>query len=701
MARRKRKDRNILLIEPGYKNKYPPIGLMKIATYHRMLGDNVTFYKGDVREFILNQIVNDCLAKLTEIDPKIDWKYKIDLIEKYIKVGQTKYLNKILLDVPDIFSKKKSSYPLVELWLKHFSDYYRQKKYIKEPQWDRVYVTTLFTFYWKITVKAIHEAKNLVKDLKELKVGGVLASLLTKEVEVETGITPLTGLLDQPGILDRNKIIIDDLPLDYSILDEIDYKYPTGSAYFTFMTKGCTRTCAFCSVPKLEPTYKEKIPTIAKFKKITKLYGEQQHLLLMDNNVLASPKFPEIIQEIKDMGFTKGAKYVEPNQLDIAIRNLKEGMNDIAYIKRSYILLADFIDKRVKKKIAEEVYAIYDTYQLTKKETLTKENLLLAYEELKDIYEKYRNKAPRNRYVDFNQGTDARYVTDEIMKLISEIPIHPLRIAFDYWGMKKQYEKAVRLAAKYDIRRLSNYLLFNFKDRPGDLYKRMKLNVDLSEELDIHIYSFPMKYIPLFGEEAKGRQYTGKFWNKKFIRAIQSVSNATRGIVPPERTFFEKAYGKNEEEYFEILHMPETYIVYRKLFEVDLGLTKKWQELFRSLTEDELVEAKFVIDSSDFTNLEEKTANPKILQLLSHYTISRSDVKESDSEYVSIMKKFDHLINNDQFIDLTLTYDYEDREPKKKAKTKVKAKVKAKTKTRVKAKPKSRKKAVVKKKVKT
>ncbi len=677
---RKKKKRNILLIEPGYKNKYPPIGLMKIASYHRMLGDNVTFYKGDVQEFILDGIVQDCIQKLNEINNEINWSHKVDLIKKYIKRKQARFLNEILVDVPDIFTDKNTTYPLLELWLKHYTDFYKNKKYEKEPKWDRVYVTTLFTFYWKITVKAIHEAKSLVKDLKELKVGGVLASLLTKEVEIETGITPITGLLDKPGVLDKNKIIIDELPLDYSILDEIDYKYPTGSAYFTFMTKGCTRTCAFCSVPKLEPTYKEKIPTIDKFNKITELYGEQQHLLLMDNNVLASPKFPEIIQEIKDMGFTKGARYIEPNQLDIAVRNLKKGMNDIAYVKRCYIILEEFLAKRVKKKTAEEVYAIYDKYQLIKREDITKENLLLAYEELKDFYEKYRNKAPRNRYVDFNQGTDARYVTDEIMKLISEIPIHPLRIAFDYWGMRKKYEKAVRLAAKYDIRRLSNYLLFNFKDRPQDLYNRMMLNVELSEELDIHIYSFPMKYIPLFGEEAKGRQYTGKFWNKKFIRAIQSVSNATRGIVPPERSFFEKAYGKNVAEYFEILHMPETYIVYRKLFEVDLGLTQKWQELFRSLTEEELVEAKFVIDTSDFTDLEQKTANPKILQLLQHYTISRNDVKESDSEYISIMKKFDHLINNDQFIDLTLTYDYEEREPEVKQKSKKRKKKVVKTK---------------------
>src|SRR3546814_4007221 len=40
--------RRILLIEPGYKNKYPPLGLMKIAAYHgpHGKGDHVTFIKG-------------------------------------------------------------------------------------------------------------------------------------------------------------------------------------------------------------------------------------------------------------------------------------------------------------------------------------------------------------------------------------------------------------------------------------------------------------------------------------------------------------------------------------------------------------------------------------------------------------------------------------------------------------------------------
>lgn len=37
--------RNILLVEPNYKNKYPPMGLMKISSYYKQLGDNVTFFK--------------------------------------------------------------------------------------------------------------------------------------------------------------------------------------------------------------------------------------------------------------------------------------------------------------------------------------------------------------------------------------------------------------------------------------------------------------------------------------------------------------------------------------------------------------------------------------------------------------------------------------------------------------------------------
>ncbi len=44
--------RRVLLIEPNWKNKYPPQNLMKLATYFRSVcGDDVRFFKGDLKIF--------------------------------------------------------------------------------------------------------------------------------------------------------------------------------------------------------------------------------------------------------------------------------------------------------------------------------------------------------------------------------------------------------------------------------------------------------------------------------------------------------------------------------------------------------------------------------------------------------------------------------------------------------------------------
>ncbi|MEP7170283.1 MAG: hypothetical protein ABI855_13005, partial [Bacteroidota bacterium] len=565
--------------------------------------------------------------------------------------------------------------PLIEAVLRSFANYFRNKEFEKNPKFDRVYVTTLFTFYWKITVETIHYAKKLVKKPDQLLVGGVMASLLTKEIEIETGIKPIAGLLDKPGALDNTakarKLIIDNLALDYSILDEIDYEYPTESAYFTFMTKGCTRKCAFCSVPKLEPTYKPKIETIDKFWEIKTHFGEQRNLLLMDNNVLASPKFPEIIQEIKDMGFVNGATYIEPNQLKISIRNLRSGYNDRAYVKRSFKLIQNLLS-RLRGKMKQNLYDILEEYELLHLETTTKEKLLKANKLIAPYYEKYRPKAPKQRYVDFNQGTDARYVTDELMRLMSEIPIKPLRIAFDYIGLKNTYIKAVELAANYGINELSNYILYNFNDTPDDLYERLKINVELSERLGIHIYSFPMKYIPLFGEEAKDRDFVGKKWNKKFIRAIQSILNVTKGIVAPGRSFFEKAFGNSIDEFYDLLFMPETYIVYRFLFEKNLKYTPIWKAEYNSLTTAERIDAQQIIIGNDFTNISSKTSSLRVQNFLRHYTIPRGSIDSNDSEYQKLKRQFDKMIKNNQHHNLTLTYDFENINARKKHSSKIK-----------------------------
>ena len=89
-------NRKILLIEPNYKNKYPPMGVMKISTYYKNLGDNVTFFKGDLKDLVLQDIYNEVVVKLYKNNPNIAWElYKDDII-LYLKKGNKIVLEKLL-----------------------------------------------------------------------------------------------------------------------------------------------------------------------------------------------------------------------------------------------------------------------------------------------------------------------------------------------------------------------------------------------------------------------------------------------------------------------------------------------------------------------------------------------------------------------------------------------------------------------------
>ena len=109
-----------------------------------------------------------------------------------------------------------------------------------------------------------------------------MATILADRVEAATGIKPHQGTLDIPGQLDPdNDMVIDTLPLDYSILEEIDYQYPASNAYYAYMTRGCVNKCKFCAVPKLEPIYKEYLPVSEQVRIAEARYGAKRDLLLL------------------------------------------------------------------------------------------------------------------------------------------------------------------------------------------------------------------------------------------------------------------------------------------------------------------------------------------------------------------------------------------------------------------------------------
>ncbi len=651
MKRRKK----VLLLEPNYSNKYPPIALMKLSTYHKNRGGwDVTFYKGDLKQFVIERIADKCIKEFNNVDTMFEWYLKRDDFVYYIKTRKKGYLE-------DIHIERSNSSTLLYSTIRKWKDYYWKGIWKREPEWDRVCVTTLFTFYWDITIETINFAKLLVKKENNLIVGGVLASIQSEEIQKATGIKPWKGILGKPEDLDKgDSQIIDNLPLDYSILDEIEYKYPMSNAFYGYMTRGCIRKCAFCAVPTLEPFYIPYIPLKERLEPIRELYGDQKDLLLMDNNVLASRNFKEIIDDIVASGFGRGDKFVQPDLLKIAITNLKNNVNDRAYVRKCQKLIFEFYQKitNINSEDSYRIYKIISEYHINKFSTSQKHNLLAAYEQIKDIYEKYYRSAPQKRYVDFNQGLDARLFTEEKAAQLARIAIDPIRIAFDDIKTLDKYIGAIKMCVAAGLKNFSNYLLYNFKDQPIDLYRRLKINVELSDELGINIYSFPMKYHPLRRNEddkedfSHNRDYIGLFWNKKYIRAIQAILNSTKGKVGKGKSFFCEAFGNTEEEYLELLEMPETFIIYRFFFKwLDkrngIGPShwrKCWKKCMTKLKGTEKEYVLNVIHANNFTPEEiENIQNTNIKKLLSYYTNYRSDIITPGTELFKLKQEYDKI----------------------------------------------------------
>jgi hypothetical protein len=454
--------KRILLVEPEYRNKYPPLGLMKISAYHKLRGDHVEFVKGRSRSH-------------------------------------------------------------------------------REYTWDRIYVASLFTFYWKVTIRTIEYYRQAVCTPQDIWVGGVLATLLADDVSSETGATVVRGLLDKPKILDSTTPqIVDYLIPDYSILDEIEYRYPTANAYIGYATRGCPNRCPFCAVPTLEPDFCHYTPLARQVRGIEQLYGPKKDLLLLDNNVLASREFRRIMHDILDLGFERGAKL--NNQL---------------------------------------------------------------------------------RTVDFNQGLDARKVDRAKMKLLARTAIRPLRFALDTAGMLDAYAEAVHLACECGVPEIGTYVLFNYKDTPNSFYDRLRASVELNQRLGAKITSFPMRYIPL---NEKHRTYVGPHWNRRLLRGIQCILLSTHGMVSPNKTFFEAAFGRDYDEFIQIVSMPEHYIINRRKHENNEA--SDWENLYRRLTRGQRESLYEILAEGKVKKCGiAKVSGKRLRDLLSHYIGETDKVK--------------------------------------------------------------------------
>ncbi len=161
------------------------------------------------------------------------------------------------------------------------------------------------------------------------------------------------------------------------------------------------------------------------------------------------------------------------------------------------------------------------------------DNNILAAENWRSLFDELANLQIE---VDFNQGMDARCITDEVAEKLSKMNIPMIRLAYDYVGIRNSVEKAIKILREHGIkgRRMVFYVLFNYVDTPEDFFHKVR---DL---LNWGVVAYPMRYEPLCTLE-KGR-YVSPTWT---IEELNMVAKARRvlgfgGAFPPYSKLVEK-----------------------------------------------------------------------------------------------------------------------------------------------------------------
>jgi hypothetical protein len=117
--------------------------------------------------------------------------------------------------------------------------------------------------------------------------------------------------------------------------------------------------------------------------------------------------------------------------------------------------------------------------------------------------------------VDFNQGLDARLITEDVGRRLSELKLELLRLSYDYRGMRPYVKKAIDCLKSQGIdgRKILVYVLYNFTDDPQDFFERMK------DVLQWGAVCYPMRYQPI--NTLRKNSYIAPKWDAIRLNAVQ------------------------------------------------------------------------------------------------------------------------------------------------------------------------------------
>ncbi len=311
---------------------------------------------------------------------------------------------------------------------------FRQGPKLPRARPDLVYVTSLYTWEWKLVWNAVRYLKMWFSGVP-VWLGGLYASIKPEHARLSGADYVHEGLFKEA----------EDLLPDYDLV-------PEWNGSILFSSRGCPNQCGFCAVPRLEGKMSFAKHSIRHLiwpghEKKEGCCKRRHHtrIIFFDNNILASPGWSSISDELLELGLQ----------------------------------------------------------------------------------------------VDFNQGLDARLISEDVAEKISKMKKRDgvVRLAYDYPQMKPYVERAIeRLGARagIDKRHILVYTLFNYVDDPEEFFHRVK------EILRWGVACYPMRYIPIDATEKKG--YVAPKWTLKEIEFVEESRRIIGygGAFPPYKALIDK-----------------------------------------------------------------------------------------------------------------------------------------------------------------
>jgi len=262
--------------------------------------------------------------------PKIDVQ-KYSISEKELK-DNLKNEKRILLIEPEY---KRKIIPMGLAKISAFAKkkkaqvhYHRNPYQSKEKKFDRIYISSMFTYDSAKVLETINKTKHAFPGIP-ITIGGIYASLMPEHIleKTKSDINLFIGTAN----------FLDETPMDYSL----DYKLekPWDDFSFVFTTRGCSNKCAYCAVWRIEPQLK----IIKNWKKQIDL--SKSNIMMSDNNLSMQPM--EHIKKVIKFVTDKNKSLLLDNGLDCKhiTKEMADIFSEVRFVRQGMRVAFDRIEE--------------------------------------------------------------------------------------------------------------------------------------------------------------------------------------------------------------------------------------------------------------------------------------------------------------------------------------------------------------------